>query len=204
MRTLTRWSGRAALAAAATLALTAAPARAQQSPQMWQFTLRGSTEATPNNSPATGSGMITLNGNLLRIQATFSGLTGPTTQAHIHCCTALPFTGAAGVATPLPSFPGFPLNVTAGAYDETFDLSLPGSYNPTFLNANGGTPTLAAQVLVTGMNQGRAYFNIHTTTFPGGEINGFTVAVIPEPGTYALLATGLAGVGFVARRRRQA
>jgi hypothetical protein len=31
---------------------------------------------------------------------------------------------------------------------------------------------------------------------------GSDVPAIPEPGTYALMALGLAGVGFAARRRR--
>ena len=202
MRTITRWSGRAALAAAATLALAAAPAQAQAQ-DMWTFTLRGSTETPPNASPATGSGMITLAGNMLRVQASWSGLTGATTAAHLHCCTATPFTGVAPVASPVPSFPGFPLGVTSGTFDQMFDLTLPGSFNPAFVTANGGTVALAAQALVTGMNEGRVYFNIHTTTFPGGEINGFT-QVVPEPGTYALLGTGLAGVGLLVRRRQRA
>jgi hypothetical protein len=46
------------------------------------------------------------------------------------------------------------------------------------------------------------YLNVHTVSFPGGEIRA-DLAVVPEPGTYALVATGIAGLGLVARRRRQ-
>jgi hypothetical protein len=41
------------------------------------------------------------------------------------------------------------------------------------------------------MDSGKAYLNIHTRAFPGGEIRGFFNQV-PEPGTLALLALGAA------------
>jgi hypothetical protein len=150
-------------------------------------------------------GTITLDMDLstMRVQATFSGLAGTVTAAHIHCCTAAPGTGNAGVATMLPSFNGFPMGVSAGSYDQTFDLSLSGSYNPAFITNNGGTVALAMNALVLGMEAGKAYLNIHTSQFPGGEIRGLLPATpVPEPQTYALMALGLALVGAAARRHR--
>ena len=60
----------------------------------------------------------------MRVESTFSGLTGITTASHIHCCTAVASTGTAGVATQTPSFVGFPLGVTSGTFDSTFDMTL--------------------------------------------------------------------------------
>lgn len=163
--------------------------------------LSGAAESPPNASPGTGSVLLTIDDvlNTMRVQASFSGLTGTTTASHIHCCTAAPGAGNVGVATQLPSFSGFPLGVTAGTYDHTFDLTLASSWNPAFITANGGTAAGAQAALLAGLASGRAYFNVHTTTFPGGEIRGFPQAV-PEPASL-LLAAAAIGALLLAQRR---
>jgi hypothetical protein len=160
---------------------------------------------TPEGTPPggrTGTGNVTVwfdpDADTLRVQATFSGLSGTTTASHIHCCTPLPFVGDAGVATTVPTFPGFPLGVMSGSFDQTYNTALAGTYNPAFVTANGGTPTSAEAALLAGMLAGRSYFNIHTTTFGGGEIRARLA--VPEPTSLLLLGGGLAGL--LIRRRR--
>jgi len=169
---------------------------------VYTTTLSGAAESPPNASPATGTAKITIDGIMMRVEASFSGLLGTTTAAHIHCCTAVADTGTAGVATQTPTFSGFPSGVTSGTYDTTFDMSLDSSFNASFVTAHGGTAASAFSFLVAGMDAGQSYFNIHSTLYPGGEIRGFLHAV-PEPETYALMLLGLAAVAAVARRRRQ-
>ncbi len=141
--------------------------------QVFTTTLTGAAEAPPNASPAVGSATVTINNtlNTMRIQANFSGLTGNASAAHIHAPTAVAGTGTAGVAT--ANFPGFPFGVMNGTYDNTFDMTLASSYNASYLSANGGTPSTAFAALKNALSAGKAYFNLHSTTFPGGEIRGF-------------------------------
>jgi len=169
---------------------------------IYNVSLTGPGEAPPNASPGLGTGIVTIDDilNTMRVQVQFSGLLGTTTNSHIHCCTTVPLTGAAGVATTTPTFAGFPLGVTSGTYDQTLDLTLPTSYNPAFVAANGGTTASAEAVLLAGTVAGESYLNIHTTSFPGGEIRGFLIAQ-PEPSTFLL--GGAALVAFVIRRRRR-
>jgi hypothetical protein len=135
------------------------------------------------------------------VEAEFQDLTGPTTVAHIHCCTAVPETGTVGVATMPGTFPGWPVGVTAGSYQNTFDMTDPASYTSGFLNNfGGGTVDGAFAALLAGLDDGRAYFNVHTQFAPGGEIRGFLRAV-PEPGALVLLGLGLLAVAITLRRR---
>jgi hypothetical protein len=159
--------------------------------------LSGANEVPPTGSAATGSITVTLSGNSLSVSEMFSGLSSPSTAAHIHCC------GAAGVNEPIAlPFTTFPTAVTSGSFANTFDLTDPTVYSSTFLTAEGGTAAGAEAALIAALNAVQAYANIHSTSFLGGEIRGQLTSV-PEPTVLFLSGSALAALALLTRRRRR-
>jgi hypothetical protein len=160
------------LALATTTALFVGTAQAQ-----WTFQayLTGLGETPPNASPATGLCTLTLNAaqTQITVDLFWSGLTAPATASHIH--------GPGGAGTNAPvlfPFSGVP-NATAGSIPEqTFAIN-------------------ATQV--GWLFDGYLYANVHTSTFPGGEIRG-QLLLVPEPASVSLI--GLAAVCASWRLRR--
>lgn len=182
------------------IALTLAAATSVAQAAVVTFT----TFLVPEVSGATGSGyaLVTFNDatNDLSFSRSFMGLSGTTTQANFHCCTATPRTGTAGIAVDSPTLPGFPLGVSAGTFGSTIDLDDATNFNGVYFAASGGTTALAITRLLNGFRDGTAYLNIHSTRFPGGEIRGFMSA--PEPASMALVLVALAAMGSGQVRRK--
>lgn len=175
------------------VALFATPVSA--APVVFWTSLTGAAEAPPNASPATGWAKVIMDlaAHTMSIDISFADLLGPTTAAHIHCCTAVAGAGTAGVATQVPNFAGFPVGVTSGSYSNVFDMTLSTSFNPTFVTTSGGTVAAAEQRLFDNMVAGKTYVNVHSSAFPGGEIRGF---LVDEPAALALLGVALVSLAL--------
>jgi hypothetical protein len=140
------------------LALTSAlvlasPASSPAALSSYVANLKGTNENPVNASPATGMAFIIYDdvANTLTLSGSFSGLVAPLTAGHYHG-PALP-----GVnASVIHGFSGLPLGSMAGAWTDLWAL----------------TP-----VQVTYLLGGLLYVNLHSQTFPGGEIRG---QVVPD------------------------
>ncbi len=160
--------------------------------------LSGLNEVPPNASTATGSVTLDINSTTgqITVNMTVSGLTSSATAAHIH-------TGVAGVN---------------GAVLVTF-VGIPATTNFTYSMINTTTPANASNILA---NPPGFYVNVHSTTFPGGEIRGQLSCVaaagptasrsvapseVPEADSLLLVAGGLGGLvtwlGWQRHKRRK-
>lgn len=142
--------------------------------------LTGSTVSPPTGSTALGHVVVIIDEDLhtMQILTEFNGLAGAVTGAHLHGPTDEVFDGTADAITPSPAPAGFPTGGTSGNYlSSLFDLESASSFDPAFVAAHGPLSTDPMQAMFEALDDGKAYFDIHTTAFPNGEVRGFVVYV---------------------------
>jgi len=138
------------LAAVVVAVMAAALVTAQESDNAadkFTFALTGAEEVPPNDAVGTGLAKVMIVGDKLKVDVSFDGLTGPLTGAHIHA----------------PALPGENASVA-------FNI-IPGE-----LPAGSESPLRAMFSITEAQKEiirsGRSYLNLHTATYPGGEIRG--------------------------------
>jgi len=171
----------------------------------YSTTMSGPNESPSNASLGVGTADVFYDTTLhtMHVMVSFSGLTGTTTASHIHAPTLMPDTGTAGIATVTPNFTGFPLGVTSGTYDHTYDMFAVGGFGTAYMAGNGGTFASAEAAFLSAMDNEKAYLNVHSSFVPSGEIRGFMHRVPDAASTAALLALGLAAMLGYARNQRR-
>jgi len=164
---------------AVALLASAGPASALGT-HVYNVTMNSAQEVPPNGSTGTGPCIVSLDDvtGQVTVTGSYSGLTSNATAAHIH--------GPAG--------PGVNAGIVIG-------LTPTGGTSGTI--SGGGTLSAAN---VTNMLNGLTYLNIHTTSFPGGELRAqivgpVSVPALPWAWMAVLGAAALAGGAFVLTRR---
>ncbi len=172
------------LSFSAVVAASVFAAASTVSAQTFIVPLSGLQEVPSVTTTGSGTGVATLSGlpgsRVLTYTVNYSGLQGTIAApfAHIH-------NGPAGVnATIVHDLDGANQLPISGSSQGTIvgDWRFDDATQPL-------TDALANEFFL-----GRLYFNLHTTSFPGGEIRG---QIVPEPTTLALLA----GAGVLVLRR---
>ncbi len=122
--------------------------------------LNGANERpTPVVTAGTGSAALTVSGTTVNYTVAYQGVTGAPTGLHIHSPGGINAT--AGVSVDLLTTPLTGLN---------------GVLTGTFTASNIRTAGVSLDSMLVLLRNGNAYVNLHTASFPGGEIRGQTVA----------------------------
>jgi len=141
--------------------IDAAPTADAPPPKTFTVSLTKAAEMPPcanAGASATGSATVTVagDGSSIRVQMTYSGLSGTASAAHVHFGT--PTTASGPVVLPFSS-PATPI-------DQTF-------HSTDYVAATGAPATFADFVTMVRAG-GHAYLNVHTgaALCPAGEIRG--------------------------------
>lgn len=149
------------MAAASITAFSACGDDEPAGPQSTTFTatLSGANEVPARTTPATGSATLTMTGTTVSYTVTATGFTSPVSAGHIHI-------GPAGVNGPVI----IPLTVSTGGTSTTGT----GTFSVAAPITNGAT-TISGDSMKVLLNNGNSYVNLHSATFPGGEVRGQVV-----------------------------
>jgi len=161
----TRWKiGAAALtaliaAAGAVVACSSGPTAPQST--MYVARMSAANEVPPVAVSATGTATFTLTGKTLSYVVTVNGLSGQAAASHIHVGAA---GSNGGIVYPFTAAAVSSGQVASGSIDLTQPVS-------------NGNSTISGDSLLTLLNKGLLYTNVHTAANPTGEIRGQITAV---------------------------
>jgi len=130
---------------------------AQESEQKFSAKLSGKDEVPPNKSPSAGFAWVKIYGDKIAYEVNVTDM-DKVTAAHIHLAEP----GKNGPVV-LTLFKGGPTEQVNGTVGEA---------NVTASNFEGPMQGKQVSDLVTAINNGTTYVNVHTTDFPNGEIRG--------------------------------
>ena len=123
---------------------------------MYVAQMSGANEVPAIAGGASGTATFTLNGNSLSYTVSVNGLSGNAAASHIHFGAA----GAnGGIVYPFTAAAVQSGQVASG----TIDLTQP---------VSNGSGSISGDSLLTLLNKGLLYTNVHTAANPGGELRG--------------------------------
>lgn len=159
----------------AVLGLTVVAASADEATQSFSAKVAGFQEVTPKLSPGTANFEATVTGSTLSYRLTYTKLSSPVTQAHIHfgqpAVNGGIFLWLCGSATK-PGPAGTPTCPPDGGTVSRSGVSASDIQGIPDQNLSATDFAGALNILASG----DAYVNLHTTLFPGGEIRGLVKA----------------------------
>jgi hypothetical protein len=157
------------LAACAVIGLTLTVATADEGTSRFAASLSGFSEVPPILTDGTGTFHAKVHGNSLTYTESFSKLTSPVTQSHIHFAQR----GVNGgiflfLCSNLGNGPAGTPACPAGGGTVTRTVTAADFVAVAAQNVPAASLTSAVRIL----GSGDAYANVHTVNFPAGEIRG--------------------------------